>query len=276
MTPIDNDLKSRLDAMMEKGLDRFDPIRFSYIESLTGKAAPMPETVRQQLEQKATVAIADYKTCLDRAQKEARDLIEDTGAAYPEAVEALQRLYSAMDFKGIKRMERFLRRGSLQSPLCLLVEEISGENRLHFQKRGAPFEAQSPPGENAPHDNSPGRKAPSGSEVSGLKSYHLFREKLAGYASDRLVSDAIRNLPENPGPLNSQMLITRSLIILRDVSPDYLKQFVSYVDTLLWLENAAGLASTIPKDGQKDSTPNPPLIKETKSSPFEGVGNPNV
>jgi hypothetical protein len=123
-----------------------------------------------------------------------------------------------------------------------LLEQISGENRLAFQK-AASFDALSNRREDEMPDET-GNSAekntdfPLGGEVSDLKSYQLFRETWARHYSDKLVSDAVRKLPKNPGPLNSQLLITRSLIIMRSLSPDYLKRFVSYVDTLLWLEDA--------------------------------------
>lgn len=228
--------------MVEKGGNCFDPVRFSYIESLTRRAARMPKAVRQQLEQKAASALADYEICFEREQKEAKYLIGYMASTYPEAIEPLQRLYSANDFKGIKRLSRKLQRVNLRSPLSLLIEQISGENRHAFQKPDSFEELLHRREEEMLHeiDNSPGKNAdsPLGNEVPALKSYQLFRETWAKHYSDKLVSDAVRTLPENPGPLNSQMLITRSLIIMRNLSPNYLKRFVSYVDTLLWLEDA--------------------------------------
>jgi hypothetical protein len=56
--------------------------------------------------------------------------------------------------------------------------------------------------------------------------------------SNRLVTRAIQDRPENPGPLNGQMLATRSLTELRRLSPEYLYRFVSYIDTMLWLQQA--------------------------------------
>lgn len=238
-----NTLQHRLDALVEKGLNGFDPVRFSYIESLTRRAVRMPEPVRQQLEQRAVNALADYESRFDRAQKEAEDLMEYMASAYPEAMEPLQGLYSAKDFKGIERMARIFQRNSLRSPLRSLIEQMSGENRPAFQKNDASFEAllHRREDETRPEtDNSAGRNADPfhSNEVSGLKSYQLFRETWAKHYSDKLVSDAVRKLPENPGPLNSQMLITRSLMILRNLSPNYLKRFIFYIDTLRWLENA--------------------------------------
>jgi len=77
-----------------------------------------------------------------------------------------------------------------------------------------------------------------------LTSVRLFRESLVKLSSDKLVSRIIKEAPENPGPLNPQMLVIRSLSTMRDLSPDYLNRFVAYVDTLQWLEQATVVKKT--------------------------------
>ena len=50
---------------------------------------------------------------------------------------------------------------------------------------------------------------------------------------------AIAQAPQNAGPINSQMLVLRSLGLMHDASADYLSRFMVYVDTLLYLDEAA-------------------------------------
>ena len=50
------------------------------------------------------------------------------------------------------------------------------------------------------------------------------------------VRRSLQHSPENVGPLNSSSLVHRSLTLMREVSPGYLQQFMSYVDALSWLE----------------------------------------
>jgi hypothetical protein len=71
-----------------------------------------------------------------------------------------------------------------------------------------------------------------------LKSMRYFRNTWSRLSVDRQVTQAIEQGPENAGPLNSHLLVLRSLALMRDISPDYLNRFVSYVDTLLWLDQA--------------------------------------
>ena len=57
--------------------------------------------------------------------------------------------------------------------------------------------------------------------------------------ADKLVTQSIKHAPENAGPLNPQMLVIHSLATMRDLSPHYMSRFVSYIDTLMWLEQAS-------------------------------------
>lgn len=43
-------------------------------------------------------------------------------------------------------------------------------------------------------------------------------------------------VPTDAGPLNSAALVHRAITLMRDLSPEYLRHFLSYVDDLSWLE----------------------------------------
>jgi hypothetical protein len=65
-----------------------------------------------------------------------------------------------------------------------------------------------------------------------------FRQQLGKISVQKQVTQAIAQAPQNAGPINSHMLVLRSLGLMRDLSPDYLNRFMSYVDTLLILEDS--------------------------------------
>ena len=65
-----------------------------------------------------------------------------------------------------------------------------------------------------------------------------FRKQLEQIQVQKQVSQAIAQAPQNAGPINSHMLVLRSLGLMRDASPDYLNRFMAYVDTLLCLDGA--------------------------------------
>ena len=66
-----------------------------------------------------------------------------------------------------------------------------------------------------------------------------FRQQLGKISVQKQVSQAIAQAPQNAGPINSHMLVLRSLGLMRDLSPDYLHRFMGYVDTLLFLDSPA-------------------------------------
>jgi len=77
--------------------------------------------------------------------------------------------------------------------------------------------------------------SPPGAE---LRSVEAFRESWARISTENEVTDAVRRGPENAGPLNSHMLVLRTLGVLQTLSPDYLRRFVAHADALLWLDQA--------------------------------------
>ncbi|MDP3226473.1 MAG: DUF2894 domain-containing protein [Acidovorax sp.] len=77
-----------------------------------------------------------------------------------------------------------------------------------------------------------------GANLSDMKSVRQFSEVWSKISADQQVVQALHRAPENAGPLNSQKLMLRSLDLMRTLSPDYLRRFISHMDSLLWLEGA--------------------------------------
>ena len=92
-----------------------------------------------------------------------------------------------------------------------------------------------------------------------LKSVHRFREAWSRICAEDELDQAIGRGPENAGPLNSHMLVLRSLMLMRELSPDYLRRFLSHADSLLWLDQAHG------KLRQPATSPKPARQRRSKS-----------
>lgn len=69
-----------------------------------------------------------------------------------------------------------------------------------------------------------------------LKSVRYFRNTWSKLSVERQVNQALGQAPKNAGPINSHVVALRALAVMRDTSPDYLNRFMSYMDTLLCLE----------------------------------------
>lgn len=74
--------------------------------------------------------------------------------------------------------------------------------------------------------------------TTALKSVQLFGAHWARLGVEQQLAQALAGAPENAGPLNSHLLVLRTLERLRDTAPDYLYHFVAYADALCWLEDA--------------------------------------
>lgn len=82
-------------------------------------------------------------------------------------------------------------------------------------------------------------RQPGASARPELRSAQTFRETWSRIWAEDEVTEAVQRGPDNAGPLNSHMLVLRTLGLMRELSPDYLRRFMAHADTLLWLDQAA-------------------------------------
>lgn len=86
-----------------------------------------------------------------------------------------------------------------------------------------------------------------------LKATRYFRNTWSKLSVQKQVTQALEQAPKNAGPINAHMLVLRSLVLMREISPDYLNRFTSYSDTLLCLDQGVKEKRAIAKnavDGQ--------------------------
>lgn len=78
-----------------------------------------------------------------------------------------------------------------------------------------------------------------------------FREIWSRLSTDRQLRQSEHQVPKNAGPLNSNILVHRSLSLMRELSPGYLRQFLSYADALSWLEQLTAVAAPPAKEAPR-------------------------
>jgi hypothetical protein len=82
-----------------------------------------------------------------------------------------------------------------------------------------------------------GVRAPASSAMHvELTALDYFRETWSKVSAEKQLRQSLEQVPGNAGPLNSSSLVHRSLSLMRELSPGYLQQFLSYVDALSWME----------------------------------------
>lgn len=230
-TPGMASARAQIDTLRARGAQCFDAVGLRFIEALAARAAGHGGAARRALDRRLARALAEYRERLDRAEREARDALDGGAMRFPESAEALRQHFEAADFG---RMHRLLAQLDAQgggSPLGELLAHIA----RHAAEEGPVGVAA---GGGAAFE--PRRE---------LKTLRYFRSTWSRLGVDRQLARAFAQAPENAGPLNSHFLVLQALRQLRDIAPEYLEQFMSYADALLWLEQADGAGSPAQKNG---------------------------
>jgi hypothetical protein len=102
-----------------------------------------------------------------------------------------------------------------------------------------------------------------------LKTLRYFRSTWTRLSADRRLTQTLARVPENAGPLNSHHLVHQALLLMRDLSPEYLERFVSHVDTLLWIDglNGSGVPAAAPRTEKPRKTEKKTDKKTTRGRP---------
>ncbi|MDO9215861.1 MAG: DUF2894 domain-containing protein [Lacisediminimonas sp.] len=212
-------------SLRNEGAQHLDPARFHYLQMLSQRMDTAPDAVRRILQGKFEVALADYGERFRLVQKAASDELARLSARHPDLARKLHRLFAAGDYAGMRRLGAQAAFDKPSAPLAQLNQYLQDAKRDSIAHR-------------------PGRD-PGGSLVSDtaarseMASVRRFRQTWARMAAEDQVDKAAVRGPLNAGPLNSHMLVLRSLALMRTLSPDYLQRFLSHADTLLWLEQAS-------------------------------------
>jgi len=82
------------------------------------------------------------------------------------------------------------------------------------------------------------RPAPAPALAPEDRTLQFFKRTWSRLSADQRLAQSRACLPDNAGPLNSQHLVHRALVLMRELSPEYLQHFVGYIDALQWLEQA--------------------------------------
>lgn len=206
------DAATAIETLRARGAARFDPAGFHFIEALARRAATQREAVAGVLERRLADALAAFGERFERAAQAADASTEHAALKFPASATLLAQCREAGDFAGLGRLIARLEARAGANPLAELVAAL---------------------GRHASEDRDTGA---SGHARPELKAMAYFRDTWSRLSVDRQLSQALAQAPENAGPLNSQFLVLQALTAMRDISPDYFRQFMTYADTLLWLD----------------------------------------
>ena len=90
-------------------------------------------------------------------------------------------------------------------------------------------------------------RLPAGTDSSEMGSVTRFRRSWAAGRAQERVAAATASKPTNAGPLNSHMLVLQALEMMQALPGDYLRRFLTHIETLQWLETAQAEGSPAAK-----------------------------
>lgn len=218
-----------LDAWRERGADRLDPVRFRFIDALRRRAAAHGGDARRLLDTRLAALIDAYAADLRRAESNG-DACECAGAPAPAPASSTSPAPTpAAPSTTTTSPATSSPAEPARGPLAALLDYIGSRER---------------PTASAPDET---RAAPASSTASGRVALRAepelldyFRETWSKLSADSQLRASLEQVPKNAGPLNSSSLVHRSLSLMRELSPEYLRQFLSYVDALSWLQQMNG------------------------------------
>ncbi|HET9645302.1 MAG TPA: DUF2894 domain-containing protein [Burkholderiaceae bacterium] len=198
-TAAPSDPAAIIEAWVARGAQNLDPVRFRFIEALARRSTAYGGEARRLLDDKLARLLAQYRDSLESAALAERN--DECTAPSSSADDG-------------------------NHPACETLTDLIDHIDRHASADG---------------DESPARGGarPDTSPIRELKSLRYFGSTWSRLRAHRRLSESLAKAPENPGPINSHHLVHRALATMRDLSPEYLDHFMSYVDTLLWLEQAS-------------------------------------
>jgi hypothetical protein len=208
-----------LASLRDEGGERFDAAGLHYLDTLARHAAAHEGSVRRMLETKLERALATFAERFAQARSAAAELLAAACEAHSHAAAELQALFAGGDFKGLRQLRATLEAREQCAALGELVSRL--------EPAVASAAGQTPAAPRDTHAASPALE---------LKTVRESRATWARMSVDKQLALAMKQAPQNAGPINSHMLVLRSLALMQDISPDYLSRMVTYVDTLLALD----------------------------------------
>jgi len=138
-----------------------------------------------------------------------------SGAAQALLTRKLQQSLDSLHqrMKAAAQATQTAKASSTSSPLAILLQELKAQDQSDAHPISNAWRAENP-------------------------RIQQFRQQLSQISVQKQVTQAIALAPQNAGPINSHMLVLRSLGLMRSISPDYLNRFMVHVDTLLCLDEA--------------------------------------
>jgi hypothetical protein len=220
------DAQAMLDAWREGGADRVDPVRFRFLQAMARRSAVLDGPARQLLDERLAGHLNAYAQLLDADADADADAGPEAGADAGSDAEPSAERNAPLPAEPANDAPSALA-GLLAYLADPSLNTTDGEpdwNRDALGLRDA---------------------------YPDVQMLEYFRAIWSRVSADRQVRQSQQQVHKNAGPLNSNQLVHRALSLMRELSPGYLQQFLSYTDALMWMEQIHAATAPAPKDAAR-------------------------
>lgn len=207
-----------LTAWREQGHAGLDPMGWAHIEALLKRLPGQPPAVQAVLRPRLAQAMQRHAERVAQVREARTARVQAALHQQPDLAREARRLQAAADHPGLHRLAL---RAELAPRPCLPLQALNQHIQQALRQ--------------AAEGGVPVPSATAGGP-SEMKSLQRFRDTWVRISAEDEIDKAIGRAPDNAGPLNSHMLVLRSLELMRGLSPAYLQRFMSQLDALLWLD----------------------------------------
>ncbi|WP_369936666.1 DUF2894 domain-containing protein [Xanthomonas tesorieronis] len=208
-----------LGAWRQQHAERLDPLRFRFIEALARRVDAHHGQARHLLEQKLSALLDAYAA--DLARMPVAQPVRVAGEEEAVALQpALAQGGTNADACG----------GDVTDAHAAPAATVSATARSPLGELLQRFPAATANDANGTASATPLQSAP---QLPALDDARRLWTELRSRSQLR---QSLQQAPSDAGPLNSGVLVHRSLALMRTLSPGYLQHFLAYVDALSWLQ----------------------------------------
>lgn len=216
-----------LEEMRSQHVDAYDPAQFCLLESLLARARASEAGIRNGLLAKVETRLQSLGADFLFTRNACADRLAQLEKLEPELTAAARAMFEQGEYRHALR-EISRQENPILAPGTLDQPEPGGDKGLPLEPAASLAEAiQQQQQELFPR-----------SQSDELRSAQRVREVLLKQNAGSLIQQARQKAPQESGPLNPQRLALHSLVTMGELSSQYLQRFVSYIDTLSWLEEA--------------------------------------
>ena len=233
---VEQALIEKVVLLKQQDVNQQNSVRLCFIESLIHRSLEQREIVRERLLTKAQLALDAYEIVVDELTAEAateKTVIEKTTT---EQVSKLPLVKPSSVVLALSSLRKVLADDAVvENTVTGFGGDGSIADAVENGDTATNFAEQLSQQEQVLLNNK-AQKSTHSTPLPRLKAGVAYQQFQHQQRVDHFIDSAFNETPENPGPLNPEILAIKLLRQINDVSPAYISRYVGYFETLQWLE----------------------------------------